>query len=138
MWDFIGQLQSRKVKDIAAARAADPLGGLGVRSPEAGGAPGAKEVLIQVNVAGEDGKAGIAPEELGDFIARSPVPGDRPDDDAAVRGSRRGQPAPLREAGRAGGRSTARPTSRWGPPRTTRSRREEGATIVRLGSVLYD
>ena len=34
----------------------------------------ATEVLIQVNVAGEEGKAGIAPEELGDFIARFPSP----------------------------------------------------------------
>ena len=34
----------------------------------------AAEVLVQVNVAGEEGKAGIAPAELGDFIARCPVP----------------------------------------------------------------
>ena len=33
-----------------------------------------KEILIQVNVAGEEGKAGIVPEEIGEFITRSPVP----------------------------------------------------------------
>jgi uncharacterized pyridoxal phosphate-containing UPF0001 family protein len=31
-------------------------------------------VLIQVNVAGEESKEGVAPAELGDFIARCPVP----------------------------------------------------------------
>ena len=29
---------------------------------------------MQVNVAGEEGKAGIAPDRLGDFIARCPCP----------------------------------------------------------------
>jgi PLP dependent protein len=31
-------------------------------------------ILIEVNIAGEDGKAGVAPGRLGEFIARSPVP----------------------------------------------------------------
>ena len=31
-------------------------------------------VLIEVNVAGEPGKGGIAPAQLDDFIARSPLP----------------------------------------------------------------
>src|SRR5215208_7889069 len=72
-WDFIGQLQSRKVKDIAPnvrlihSVASDSA----LRKLED---HPAKEVLVQVNVAGEEGKAGIAPEELGDFIARCPVP----------------------------------------------------------------
>ena len=30
-------------------------------------------MLVEVNVAGEEGKAGIAPDELGAFIARCPV-----------------------------------------------------------------
>src|SRR4029453_15498682 len=72
-WDFIGQLQSRKVKDIAPhvrlihSLASDSA----LRKLEENPA---KEVLIQVNVAEEEGKAGIAPDELGDFIARCPVP----------------------------------------------------------------
>jgi uncharacterized pyridoxal phosphate-containing UPF0001 family protein len=72
-WDFIGALQSRKVKDVApAARlihsvASDSALAQLARHP-------APEVLVQVNVAGEVGKVGVAPEELGDFIARSPVP----------------------------------------------------------------
>jgi uncharacterized pyridoxal phosphate-containing UPF0001 family protein len=72
-WDFIGALQSRKVKDIAPrvrlihSVASDSALARLEQHP-------APEVLIQVNVAGEEGKAGIAPAELGDFIARCPVP----------------------------------------------------------------
>src|SRR4029079_9344012 len=66
-WDFIGQLQSRKVKDIAPhVRLIHALPSeSALRKLEE---HPAKEVLIQVNVAGEEGKAGIATEELGDFI----------------------------------------------------------------------
>ncbi|MDQ4048062.1 MAG: alanine racemase, partial [Actinomycetota bacterium] len=72
-WDFIGVLQSRKVKDVApAARlihslASDSALGQLARHP-------AREVLVQVNVAAEEGKAGIAPDQLPDFIARCPCP----------------------------------------------------------------
>src|SRR4051794_4921337 len=72
-WDFIGQLQSRKVKDVAPnVRLIHSLASESALS-KLEQYP-AKEVLVQVNVAGEEDKAGIAPEELGDFIARCPVP----------------------------------------------------------------
>jgi len=72
-WDFIGALQSRKVRDVAAnvrlihSVASESALAQLERHP-------APEVLIQVNVAGEDGKAGIAPSGLADFVARCPVP----------------------------------------------------------------
>lgn len=72
-WDFIGAIQSRKLKDIAPnvrlihSIASDSA----LRRLE--GSP-AKEVLIQVNVAGEESKEGVAPDELGDYIERCPVP----------------------------------------------------------------
>jgi uncharacterized pyridoxal phosphate-containing UPF0001 family protein len=72
-WDFIGALQSRKVKDIAPrvrlihSVASDSALGQLERHP----APG---VLVQVNVSGESSKEGVAPDSLGDFIARCPVP----------------------------------------------------------------
>ena len=72
-WDFIGNLQSRKVKrllplvrlihSLATDSAAEQLGRHG---------PGA-EVLVEVNLSGEPSKAGIAPEELGGFIERCPA-----------------------------------------------------------------
>jgi len=77
-WDFIGQLQSRRVRlivphvrlihSVASDSALRELG----RHRELA-RPGLR-ILIEVNVAGEPGKAGVAPEELDAFIARSPVP----------------------------------------------------------------
>ena len=72
-WDFIGALQSRKLRDIAPnVRLIHSVASESVlrrleQNP-------AREVLIQVNVAGEEGKAGIDPAELGSFIERCPVP----------------------------------------------------------------
>src|SRR3954467_6925632 len=72
-WHFIGALQSRKVKDVAPNVALiHSLASDSARSQlESHPAPA---VLVQVNVAGEESKAGIAPDDLGDFIARCPVP----------------------------------------------------------------
>jgi PLP dependent protein len=95
------------------------------------------EVLIQVNVAGEEGKAGIAPEELAGFIARCPVPvtglmtmppfTDQPED------SRR-HFARLAELAAEHGLGRLS----MGTTQDYEVAVEEGATIVRLGSVLYD
>jgi pyridoxal phosphate enzyme (YggS family) len=72
-WHFIGALQSRKVKDVAPNVALiHSLASESARKQlEAHPAPA---VLVQVNVAGEESKEGVAPAELGDFIARCPVP----------------------------------------------------------------
>ena len=73
-WDFIGNLQSRKVKQllpicrlihsVASDSALEQLGRHGDSD---------SEILIEVNVAGEEGKGGVAPGELGAFIERCPV-----------------------------------------------------------------
>ena len=73
-WDFIGQLQSRKVKEIlphvryihsvASDSALAQLERHGDRDTQ---------VLVEVNVAGEAGKSGIAPDELPGFLDRCPV-----------------------------------------------------------------
>ena len=73
-WDFIGNLQSRKVKQVlplvrlihsvATDSVLEQLGRHG--GPET-------EVLVEVNVAGEAGKAGVEPEALPGFIERCPV-----------------------------------------------------------------
>src|SRR5215207_3419556 len=71
-WDFIGALQSRKVKDVAPnvrlihSVASDSVLRRLEQQP-------VDEVLVQVNVAEEEGKAGIAPQGLSDFIERCPV-----------------------------------------------------------------
>ncbi len=73
-WHFIGQLQSRKVKTIVPlvtlihSVASDSA----LKQLETHGTP-ETEVLVQVDVAGEDSKAGIAPDALAAFLGRVPV-----------------------------------------------------------------
>jgi PLP dependent protein len=77
-WDFIGQLQSRRVRlivphvrlihSVASESALRELRRhLELARPDL-------RILIEVNVAGEPGKSGVAPAELDAFIERSPLP----------------------------------------------------------------
>ena len=136
-WDFIGQLQSRKVRQVlphvryietvASQSALEQLGRHGSR---------ATEVLIEVNVAGESGKSGIAPSELGEYLDRAPVkvvglmtmPPLAPTPEASRRHF-----ASLRElAAEHGLRELSMGTSQDYLVAV-----QEGATIVRLGTSLY-
>jgi PLP dependent protein len=136
-WHFIGQLQSRKVKQIVphAELIHSVASDSALRQLERHGTP-ETEILVEVNVAGEEGKAGIAPAELGAFIARSPVPvvglmtmPPFTEDPEASRPAF----AALRElAGEHGLRHLSMGTSQdYGVAA------QEGATIVRLGTILY-
>ena len=136
-WDFIGHLQSRKVRQIlpyvryihsvASDSALEQLGRHG--TPQT-------EVLVEVNVAGEEGKSGIAPEELAGFLDRCPVTVaglmTMPPLAASAEQSRP-HFAALRElAGRHGLAQLSMGTSQDYLVAV-----EEGATIVRLGTTLY-
>jgi pyridoxal phosphate enzyme (YggS family) len=133
-WHFIGQLQSRKVKlvaprvelihSLASASAA--------RALERHARPGL-EVLIEVNVAGEAGKAGIAPGELDALIAacRVPVVGLMTMPPAG--GDSRRWFSALREL--AAERGLERLS--MGTSQDFEVAVEEGATIVRIGTMLY-
>lgn len=77
-WDFIGTLQSKHVRAIVPhvrlihSLASDSA----LRELERHldrARPGLR-ALVEVNLAGEAGKAGIEPGQLGGFLARSPVP----------------------------------------------------------------
>lgn len=77
-WDFIGQLQSRRVREIVpcvrlihSVASESALRAIERQLPQA---RAGLRILIEVNVAGEHEKAGVAPELLGEFIERSPVP----------------------------------------------------------------
>jgi pyridoxal phosphate enzyme (YggS family) len=134
-WHFIGALQSRKVRDVAPrvqlihSVASDSALAQLDKHP-------APEVLVQVNVAGEEGKEGIAPAELGDFIARCPVPvgglmtmppfAEDPEDS-------RPHFAALAELAAEHGLSKLS----MGTTQDFEVAVAEGATIVRLGTVLY-
>jgi pyridoxal phosphate enzyme (YggS family) len=136
-WDFIGALQSRKVKSVlpyvryihsvASDSALAQLGRHG--TPQT-------EILVEVNVAGDEGKAGITPEELDSFIDRCPVRvvglmtmpplADDPEQS-------RPHFAALRELA---AHHNLRHLS-MGTSQDYLVAVEEGATILRLGNVLY-
>jgi PLP dependent protein len=136
-WDFIGNLQSRKVKRIL------PLVRL-IHSVASDSAlvqldrhaePGT-EVLVEVNVAGEESKGGIRPAELSDFINRCPV---------RVAGLMTMPPFSTEpEASRPAFARLAELSAEHGLDRLSMGTSqdwevaiEEGATILRLGTVLY-
>jgi uncharacterized pyridoxal phosphate-containing UPF0001 family protein len=136
-WHFIGQLQSRKVKQILPhvelihSVASDSA----LRQLERHGTPDMK-ILVEVNVAGEEDKAGIAPDALGDFIARSPV---------TVTGLMTMPPfTEDPEASRPYFAALKRLADEhrlhelsMGTTQDYRVAADEGATIVRLGTILY-
>ncbi len=97
----------------------------------------AREVLIEVNVAGEESKAGIDPGELGRYIDECPVP---------VTGLMCMPPAVERpEDNRRHFARLAELAAEHGLARLSMGTTQdfevavaEGATIVRLGTVLYE
>ena len=135
-WHFIGALQSRKVRDVAprVALIHSLSSDSALSQLEKHPAP---QVLVQVNVAGEEGKAGIAPGELGDFIARCPVPVGglmtMPPAVAKPEDSRRWFAALAELAAEHGLRKLS-----MGTTQDFEVAAAEGATIVRLGTVLYE
>jgi pyridoxal phosphate enzyme (YggS family) len=137
-WDFIGQLQSRKVKQVLPlVRFIHSVGSDSALAQLARYGTPATEVLVEVNVAGEEGKAGVAPAELPGFLARCPVRvvglmgmppfTTRPE-------ASRPHFAALRELASAHG---LRHLS-MGTTQDFAVAVEEGATLVRIGSRLYE
>jgi PLP dependent protein len=73
-WHFIGALQSRKVKQIVPyVELIHSVASESALRRLEQHAEAQTEVLIEVNVAGEEGKAGIAPEELPRYLELAPV-----------------------------------------------------------------
>ena len=135
-WDFIGHVQSRKVRQIVPlVRCIHSVCTESVLEQLGRHAPPGLRVLVEVNVAGEEGKDGVAPAELDAFLERCPVPvaglmtmpplARQPQD------SRRWFAA-LRELAAARGL----PELSMGTTQDYEIAVEEGATIVRIGSKL--
>ena len=136
-WDFIGNLQSRKVKAIVPlVRLIHSVASDSALAQLERHATPETEVLVEVNVAGEPGKGGVAPEELGEFIARCPVrvvglmtmPPFSTDPEAS-------RPAFARLAELAAEHRLERLS--MGTSQDWEVAIQEGATIVRLGTALY-
>jgi len=139
-WDFIGQLQSRKVRRIVphvrlihSVASESSLRELARHREQA--RPDLR-ILIEVNVSGEPGKAGIEPAALPHFLEAAPLPVAglmtmppiSPDPDAS-----RPWFAALRELARAHGLEQLS----MGTSQDYLVAVEEGATIVRIGTKLY-
>ncbi len=74
-WDFIGALQSRKVAQIVPyVRYIHSVATDSALAQLARHARPQTRIMVEVDVAGEAGKSGIAPAELDGFLERSPVP----------------------------------------------------------------
>jgi pyridoxal phosphate enzyme (YggS family) len=136
-WDFIGHLQSRKVKDVLPqVRLLHSVASDSVLAQLERHGTADTEVLVEVNVAGEESKSGIAPDDLGDFIERCPV---------RVSGLMTMPPlAREPEASRGHFAALRELAQRHGLPRLSMGTTqdfpvavEEGATIVRIGTRLY-
>jgi PLP dependent protein len=133
-WHFIGHLQSRKARDVSALcelchslSSASAAGRLTIPA------------LVEVNLSGEESKSGVAPEALGAFLAETRGLG------VDVRGLMTMPPL-------ADDPEVSRPWFRrlrelaaehdleqlsMGTSQDYRVAAEEGATLVRVGSVLY-
>ena len=136
-WDFIGNLQSRKVKRIAPlvrlihSLASDSA----LAQLDAHGGP-ENAVLVEVNLSGEESKGGVEPAGLGEFIERCP---------ARVEGLMTMPPfAEDAEASRPYFARLAELAAEHGLERLSMGTSQdwpvavqEGATIIRLGSALY-
>ena len=136
-WDFIGNLQSRKVRQILPhVRLIHSVASESVLAALERHGDEHTRVLIEVNVAQEPGKGGVAPSELPGFLARCPV---------AVVGLMTMPPAArspeesrpyfvaLRELAQRHGLAQVS----MGTSQDYVVAAQEGATILRLGTTLY-
>jgi pyridoxal phosphate enzyme (YggS family) len=139
-WDFIGALQSRRVRAILPhVRLIHSVASTSaLRELERHRALARPElqILIEVNVAREPGKSGIAPEQLEAYLEQAPVPvvdlmcmpplASHPED------SRRWFAATRELAG-----AHDLPRLSMGTSQDFLVAVQEGATIVRIGTSLY-
>jgi len=136
-WDFIGHLQSRKVRQVLPhVRYIETVASDSVLAQLERHAAPETEVLVEVNVAREAGKSGLDPGELAEFLERCPVTvvglmtmpplAHDPEDSRQYFAALRELAAPhgLRELS-------------MGTSQDYVVAAQEGATIVRLGTSLY-
>lgn len=136
-WDFIGNLQSRKLRRILPiTRLIHSVCTDSVLRELGSHAEPDREVLVQVNVAREEGKGGVDPGELGAFIERCPVrvvglatmpPFATDPEDSRPHFARLAELAAEHGVSRLS----------MGTSQDWEVAVEEGATIVRLGTALY-
>ena len=129
-WHFIGHLQSNKVKVVN--RICELVHSL---SSDSAARRLTVPALLELNLSGEEGKSGVPPEAAADFVRRYPLirglmtmPPLTADPEASRPYFRR-----LRELAR----ELGLPELSMGSSQDYRVAVEEGATLVRLGEVLF-
>ena len=137
-WDFIGALQSRKVKDLVGrVRWIHSVASDSALAQLERHAPPGCEVLVEVNVAGEAGKSGVAVPNLAGFLERCPVRVvglmTMPPHASSAEQSRPHFARLAELAAENGLRELSMGTSQ-----DYAVAAQEGATIVRLGTILYE
>lgn len=137
-WHFIGAIQSKKIREIAGRvstihslateSARDKLANLEAPAPK---------LLVQVNISGEASKQGVAPGELAEFIAGTPQPVSGlmtmpplTDDPEGAR--------PYFAQLKALADEHGLPGLSMGTSQDFVVAVEEGATLIRVGSVLFE
>jgi PLP dependent protein len=139
-WDFIGHLQSRKVKQVLPlVRLVHGVATDSVVAQLARHATPATEVLVEVNVAREPGKSGVDPGDLDAFLERCEQAGARvgglmtmPPLAADPEDSRRWFAALAQLAADRGLERLS-----MGTTQDYAVAAQEGATIVRIGTKLF-
>jgi uncharacterized pyridoxal phosphate-containing UPF0001 family protein len=136
-WDFIGNLQSRKVKLLLPiCRLIHSVGSDSALEQLARHGGPETEVLAEVNIAGEEGKGGVAPGDLAAFIERCPVrvtglmtmpPFSQNPEDSRPYFAHLAELAATHEL----------PKLSMGTSQDWQVAIQEGATIIRLGTALY-
>jgi uncharacterized pyridoxal phosphate-containing UPF0001 family protein len=129
-WHFIGHLQSNKVKVVNAI--CELVHSL---SSDSAAARLAIPALLEVNLAGEPTKSGVLPAEIGDYVERYPL----------IRGLMTMPPLadepdasrPYFQRLRALAEENGLPELSMGTSQDYRVAVEEGATLIRVGEVLF-
>lgn len=133
-WHFIGHLQSRKARDVSAlcelVHSLDSLSAARRLTAPA---------LVEVNLSGEETKSGVPPQKLGEFLDEARALG------VDVRGLMTMPPLaedpeasrPYFRALREMAQEHALPELSMGTSQDYRVAAEEGATLVRVGAVLF-
>jgi len=149
-WDFIGHLQSRKVRDVVGrVRLIHALESESAAAAVDRRAQTPQDVLVEVNVACDPHKYGVSPERLDPFLELLATL-----DRVRVRGLMTMPPAVPEPEGSRGAFAAlrelaTRSAERWegrhrfdvlsmGTSQDYLVAVEEGATVIRLGGALYD
>lgn len=149
IFDFIGHLQSRKTRQVLPrVRLIHSVESESVLRQIERHAEEPRRVLLEVNVAGEESKYGIAPEVAGEFVERAGALEKVTFAGLMTMPPLAHSPEQVRPHFAALRELAAELSSRWAPrhdfsvlsmgtSQDFEAAVEEGATVLRLGSVLY-